>query len=642
MTYISTEEIIPSINRAKELYYQTGRSDLSDEEYDALVDRAKQLGYEETVGAEPVDEIRKITHEHPMLSLDKCHTIAEVQSFIGDNNVIVMDKADGLTISCTYIDGELTRLETRGNGETGNDIMFHADSIENLPKHIDKMGRYVIDGECVILFDDFEEINSTLPESEQYSNPRNLAAGSLNLRDANISKKRHLRFYAWDVIEGGIGSLLSINLLDACMSGFNTVNYRFINPNNPYDNIDKTINEIKHCADESGFPIDGIVIKYDDVKYGRSLGMTGHHPRNAIAFKFKDDTYPTKLKSVTWQVGKTGQITPVANFEPVEIDGSIVERASLHNITIMNSLGLTNGCTVNIKKCNMIIPQIDSAVLDGEGKVEIPLTCPICGASTKIVKDNNTEVLICSNDDCPGKLLGKYKTFVSKKGMDIDGLSEATLEKFLNLGYLTNMFVSIYELDQYKKELYKLDGFGKKSIDNLLASIEKSKDVDFIHFLAAFSIDGVGEGQSKLIVAKFHTFEEFSLACDDNYDFSKIPGIGPILNMNIHKWWMLNHMQMLDVANVVRFKNDANTNNSSVLNGKTFVITGSLNHYHNRDELKTEIESLGGKVAGSVSKNTDYLINNDVNSTSGKNKKAIELGVKIISEDEYINMINVQ
>ena len=303
MTY---EKIIKQIEKAKADYYQTGRSALTDAEYDRLVDTASRMGYKETVGAAPVDSIKKITHEHPMLSLNKCHTINEIQAFIGKECVLVMHKADGLTISATYIDGELTRLETRGNGEIGNDIMFHANSIENLPKHIDRDGKYVIDGECVILQKDFEEINSGLAEAEKYSNSRNLAAGSLNLLDANISKKRHLRFYAWDVIEGGASNSLCANLAQAQLFDFDVVKSVVMHGSYSDSTIENMLSHLKDIAEQDGFPIDGVVLKYDDIKYGRSLGMTGHHPRCAIAYKFKDDTYPTKLKSVEWQVGKTG------------------------------------------------------------------------------------------------------------------------------------------------------------------------------------------------------------------------------------------------------------------------------------------------------------------------------------------------
>ena len=631
-------EILKIIKKAKNDYYLTGRSELTDKQYDDFVEEAEKLGYHETVGTPPVDNINKIKHEHQMLSLNKAHTSEEVKKFINNKDFVIMYKADGLSISATYIDGLLTRLETRGDGDIGNDVMFHADSFINLPKHINKTGKYVIDGECVILHSDFETINKKLAESEKFSNPRNLAAGSLNQLDPNISRKRYLRFYAWDVIEGGCNSLYK-NLDEAIALGFDTVYHC---KTNDTDHLTDLFDMIRETARNTGFPIDGVVIKYDDLKYGKSLGATGHHPLNAIAYKFEDDKYPTKLIRVEWQVGKTSQITPVAVFQPVEISGSIVEKCSLHNLTVMKSLQLTNGCTVYVYKANDIIPQIDSAEQDGDGEIEIPSTCPICGEPTRIVKDNDSEVLMCMNDSCPGKLLGKWKYFVSKKAMNIDGLSEQTLKLLLTLGYIGESFITIYELDQYKKELYKLSGFGKKSIDNLLVAIERSKDVDFVHFITAFSIPMIGEGQSKIICKKFHTFEEFAQACDNDFRFDSLDGIGEILNRNIHQWWVNNNWQMLDVAQVVRFKDDGFMNKPTgnfPLAGKTFCVTGSVHIFKNRDELKERIEELGGKCAGSVSKNTNYLINNDKESTSGKNAKAKELGTPIISEEEFLLMI---
>ena len=633
------QEMVEKIKLAKKSYYGDGKVIMTDAEYDRLVEQAERLGYIETVGSAPVDSIAKITHEHPMLSLDKCHTIQEIKDFIGFKTVVAMDKADGLSLSATYIDGVLTRLETRGNGQIGNDIMFHASSIENLPLHINKSGKYVIDGECVILRKDFDEINNKMAVPERYSNPRNLAAGTLNLLDSSISKKRHLRFYAWDVIEGGGNSLMG-NLAEAHTLGFNTVSFMSVKDS---DTLEEDLNMFKSRSEEYGFPIDGVVFKYNDIAYGKSLGMTGHHPKNAIAFKFKDDTYETKLRSITWQIGKTNQLTPVANFNPVDMDGVIVEKASLHNISIIKQLGITNGCTCYVKRANDVIPQIDSVEQDGNGEIEIPKFCQICGEPTKIVKANDSEVLYCTNDYCAGKTLGLWTTFVSKKAMDIDGLSEQTLKVFLSRGYLTNMFLSVYELHQYKKELYKLDGFGKKSIDNLLTAIENSKNVDLVHFITAFSIPGIGTGQSKLIAAKYHTFDEFMKACDNQDDFTKIPGIGKVLDASIKNWWVNNHMQMMDVAAVCKFEED----NSDFMNkpegnyplaGLTFVVTGKVNKFANRTELQNKIEELGGKVSGSVSKNTNYLINNDVTSTSGKNKKAKDLGIPIISEEDFLAM----
>ena len=641
------EEMIATIQKAKEDYYSTGKSALSDYEYDRLVEQAEKLGYIETVGSAPVKDIKTIEHEHPMLSLDKCHTPEEVAKFMGNKDVIAMYKADGLTCSATYIDGILTRLETRGNGAVGNDVMFHSGSIENLPKIIDKPGKYVIDGECVILISDFEKLNQGVVESERYSHPRNLAAGSLNQLDPMISKQRHLRFYGWDVIEGGIyPNSLKGNLEEARDLGFDTVGCVYVYSNSEYlavvSDINEAIEYLRKKASEERFPIDGIVFKFSDIGYGKSLGSTGHHPKNARAYKFQDDCYPTKLRSVTWQIGKTSQLTPVANFDPVDCNGVILEKASLHNISIMKQLGLTNDCTCYVKRCNDIIPKVDSVEYDGDGEIEIPKFCPVCNAPTAILKENQSEVLYCTNDSCPGKLLGVWKTFVSKQGMDVDGLSEQTLEKFLRLNYLTNKFRSLYDLYEHKADLYKLDGFGKKSIDNLLAAIEASKSVDLQHFLVAFSIEGVSTGQAKILSNHFGTFDRFKEACDNGYDFSQLPGFGKILSASIKNWWVNNDYQMLDISQVVHFKEEEFMNRPEgdfPLAGKNFVITGKVNHFANRDAIKAEIERLGGNVSGSVSKNTDYLINNDKTSTSSKNLKAKELGVDIISEEDFLEMV---
>ena len=627
-------ELVNNIREAKRLYYSSGRSPWTDAEYDAMVKEAEAMGYVETVGAAPVDSIDKIKHEHLMLSLDKCHSVSEVQNFINNQNVIAMDKADGLTCSATYIDGILTRLETRGDGEIGNDVMFHRNSFMNLPQFINKTGKYVIDGECVILWSDFYEMNERLAESERYSHPRNLAAGSLNQLDPAISKKRNLRFYAWDVIEGGRSDSLLDNLFEAKKLGFDVVNFIRCGELS----LESIIDLIKVEAEERRFPIDGVVFKYDSLSYGRSLGKTAHHFKNGIAYKYQDDCYPTKLKSVTWQVGKTGTITPVANFDPVDVSGVIVEKASLHNISVMKQLGITNGCTCYIKRSNDVIPQIDHVDYDGDGEIDSPTVCPECGHPTYIDRSGKSEILMCSNDDCPAVLLGKWETFVSKKGMDIDGLSEATLKMFLKRGYLTNMFESIYHLSDYKNEMYNLPGFGKRSVDKLLAAIESSKEVDLVHFLTAFSITNVGPSQAKVISNYFKSFDKFKEALDNQFDFTIIPGFGNITSAQINNWWVNNHMQMLDVEKEIRFKTDNFMNKpegSYPLAGKTFVITGTLNYYSRKD-LQAKIESLGGKCVGSVSKSTSYLINNDVKSSSSKNTKAKQLGVPIISEDEFI------
>lgn len=633
-------DLVGKILKAKEDYYNYGTSQLTDQEYDTLVVQAKRLGYVETVGASPVDHIEKIKHQHSMLSLDKIHSEFEIKKFIKDRPVLAMYKADGLTISATYEDGVLTRLETRGNGDVGNSIMHHANSIGNLPKVINRIGKYVIDGECVILYSDFNKINT----NGEYKNPRNLAAGTLNLLDGNESSKRCLRFYGWDVIEGGSNDNLCANLIEANYLGFETVRMYMLDGKETMDRIKNIVDKLRQQAKNDGFPIDGIVFKYNSISYGKTLGATEHHFNNAQAYKFEDDRYPTTLRSVTWQVGKSGQITPVLNFDSVIIDGTEVSKCSAHNISILKQLGLTDGCTCYIYKANQIIPQCDAADPDGSNPIDIPTTCPICGEPTKIVKDNDSEMLMCTNEDCEGRLLGKLTHFVSKKGMDIDGLSESTLQTFISMGWLHSLG-DIYLLNAYKSGMLHLSGFGTKSVDKLLNSIEASThDVDPKNFITALSIPGIGTGQTKLIFARFHNINEFVNAVDQGFDFSTIPGIGPVLDKSIHTWMKKNRSEFNFIRSVLSFKDEKTMmnepTNSGVLSGKSFVITGKLHQFKNRDELVEAIEARGGHVSSSVSKNTDYLINNDTESMSGKNKKAKELGISIISEEEFMQFIN--
>lgn len=631
------DELKSRINEAKEAYYNSGNAIMSDEEYDMLVSQAEKLGYVETVGSKPAGELPKITHSHLMLSLDKVHTVEEVEKFAGSRDVIAMYKLDGLTCSATYEDGVLTRLETRGDGEVGNDILVHAKSFENLPLTIERGGTYVVDGEAIILRKDFEKINEKLPEDQKYRNPRNLAAGTLNLLDPTVSKTRHLQFYVWDVIEGGADTL-DDSFEDAASLGFTVVPNAKIR-----NNLSVMLEVIRIDAEEDGVPIDGVVIKYNDMSLRDTLGHTGHHFQNAKAYKYEDETYPSKLLRVEWTPGKTGQLTPVAVFEPVEIDGTMVEKASMHNVSILKYLHPTVGCTCYILKANAIIPQVSSCDDDGFAEVEIPSVCPVCGGPTEVIKDNQSEVLMCTNPNCSGKLLGKLKHFVSKKGMDIDGLSEATLSRFIELGWVRN-YVDVYLLEKYYSQLVNLDGFGRKSADNLMKALKDSrKNVKLGNFITSLSVPGIGEGQTKLICRVYTTWDDFFKAALQE-DFSKIDGIGPVLNKNIHEWFddSQNLSQAVTLAGMMGFETPAFINPptlDSPIAGMTFVVTGDVHRFKNRNELKAKIEELGGKCVGSVSKKTDYLINNDVSSTSGKNQKAHELNIPVVSEEDFLALI---
>lgn len=655
--------LIDKLNRAAEAYYNTGTPIMSDSEYDSLYDELLKMEEKtgiimsnsptQKVGAEVLTKLKKVKHSHPMLSLDKCHSEQEVMDFANSHEVIAMIKLDGLTLSLRYEDGEFISAETRGNGYEGSDVTEHVKHFLNVPMRINKTGTYIVDGEAIITYNDFNKINKNLPENEKYKNPRNLASGSLALLDMNIVKKRNLRFIVWDVVKGGENRTLFGNLFDAQYLGFEIVTAT--TPTTPektdglltYDlyNI-KTSNEtILKCAEMLSYPCDGVVWKFNDIEYGKTLGATSHHFRNGIAYKPKQEDVESVLLDIEWTMGKTGQLTPTAVFEPVELDGTIVERASLHNISIMRSLYSNRwykGLKLKVYKANQIIPQVRS-VEDGEYNEKdliVPHTCPVCHGLTCVVKDNNSEVLMCTNPECQGKLLGRLNHFVSKKAMDIDGLSEATLQKFIDLGWLTNLF-DIYNLESYILELREMDGFGERSCAKLQEAIEKSKDVKLENFIAALSIPGIGSSQAKELAKKFKTWEEFCFTENMNYDFSQLEGFGEIANKNIHNWFcgMYQTDQVSQLAKNMRFMQNESWNLENKLNGMTFVITGSLEKFKNRDELIKTIEESGGKVAGSVSKKTSYLINNDTTSESSKNQKAKSLNVKIISEEEFMNLI---
>lgn len=641
-------KIIETLKNASAAYYK-GNPIMSDYEYDKLYDSLMELEKEtgivysdsptQNVGTAAVDEITKVVHDHPMLSLDKVHSDSEIKEF-AHHDVVAMYKADGLTVSATYEDGKLTRLETRGNGEVGNDIMFHATSFENLPLRINKKGKYTIDGEAVIKTDDFERLKETNPE---YKHPRNLAAGTLNNLDPSVSKGRCLRFYAWDVIEGSSYTLLCKNLYEAQSLGFETVAFFLVNKEDIENyNLRDFLDYMKKLAAEENFPIDGLVFKYNNIPYGRSLGMTGHHPKNAIAYKYEDTTYPTKIKGIDWTIGKTGAIVPTIVVDPVEIDGTIVERASLHNVSIFKQLHPTKGGLAFIYKANSIIPQVDRIdYKDDEEEFNIPDICPVCGGKTEIVKTDNTEVLTCTNPSCNGKLLGKLNTFVSKKGLDIKGLSEATLQKFIDLGWVRS-FSDIFALSMYKSKLARFDGFGAKSVDKLLKAIEDARhNVDQRNFIVALSIPGIGECQAKSIIKVYKTFDGFIKKLQTGEKIS-VDGIGEVLNKNIYDWYNVTYVEddIDELLNLVDFKKETEKQASNKLNGLNFVVTGTVAEFKNRKELEAFINSHGGKVSSSVSKNTDYLINNDKNSNSSKNIKAKELNIPIISEADFLKLVN--
>lgn len=647
------KELVEQLNEYRDAYYNEARSDVSDAEYDRLFDVLSELENEtgvvytnsptQSVGYEVKSELEKVEHSHPMLSLDKTKSVDDLVKFAGEKDCILSLKMDGLTCLLTYENGELVQAETRGDGEVGELITHNAKVFDNIPLTIDYKGHFEIEGEAIITYDDFNKINESLSEDKKYKNPRNLASGSVRQLDSKIASQRHIKFIAWKV-PTEVASNSFINRLQyAAELGFDTVPFLPIRGNSNAEFINIVIEQLQRRANERNFPIDGLVATYNDITYGESLGMTGHHPKHSIAFKFYDEEVETVLNNIEWSMGKIGSLTPVAIFDPVEIDGTMVERASLHNVSILTKLDLQIRDTIIVYKANQIIPQVKEnlSAKDRESAyIRIPSQCPVCESPTQIVKENDSEVLMCTNPHCKGKLLGRVSHFVSKKGMDISGLSEETIKKLIELEWIAEI-TDIYNLDQYYDRLSTMSGFGKKSVDKLRTSIENSKTVRLDKFIASLSIPGIGTSQSKELVKAFGTWDKFRDASVGYYNFTQLDGFGDVLNNNIHSWFedMSNIADYL--ASLMTFESEDNSKTSNSLNGKSFVVTGKVYKFKNRDEVKEAIEKFGGKVIGSVTKSTFALINNDIESNSSKNKKAKELGVQIINEDQLIEMLGM-
>ena len=641
------KELVEQLNYHRNLYYNESRPEISDFEYDKLFDELSELEKEtglilatsptQTVGYEVKSSLNKVKHNHPMLSLDKTKSVDDVVKFLNGRDGVVMAKMDGLTCSLRYLDGKLVSAETRGDGEIGEDILHCAKTIKNLPLEINCLDEVIIDSEVIITKDDFEKINKTLPEDQKYKHVRNLASGSIRQLDSSVAAERNMKLIAWKLIKGSKDNSFYSRLIQMANWGFEIVPMTKVRSNK--DDINSVIDLIKLACSSNNYPIDGCVFGYDDVAYGDSLGATGHHLRSQLAFKFYDEVYETKLLYIDWTMGKTGVLTPTAVFESVDIDGTTVERASLHNISIINDLGLTNGCTVKVYKANMIVPQIDSCEQDGNGKIEIPSVCPVCGGFTTIQKDNDSEVLICTNPDCSGKLLGRLTHFVSKKAMNIDGLSEATLELLISNSYINN-FNDIYHLSVHSNELAQLPGLGTKSVEKLLLSIEKSREVKLENFLVALCIPNIGTSASKTIAkACDYDLGKLIMMWANDYDFTQLEDFGQVMAKSFTDYFdeYINDIEALayEMTFIVPKKEEQVIDNP--FSGKTLVVTGKLNHF-TRDSINEKITSLGAKTAGSVSKKTDWLITNEA-SGSSKYKKAVELGIPVITEDEFLKMI---
>lgn len=633
------------LNVYRDAYYNHSVSYVSDKMYDDMFDRLMQLEKENnfslsnspthTVGYEVVDELHKVKHDHLMLSLDKTKSCDDLVSFAGHRKVCLSMKLDGLTMSVKYVGGELVSAETRGNGVEGTDVLHNAKVMVNLPQTIDYKGTLVIDGECIILRDDFEKINSSLPEEERYATQRNLASGSLTLLDSSVAAWRGLRFYAWSIIEGSTGSF-SDDMFLLSNLGFKTAPFLFFANEMSSEDFEDMTQNLKSRANELGIPIDGCVITYDDIQYGLSLGNTGHHFRKSLAFKFEDETAETRITGIDWNVGRTGVVVPTATFETVILDNTEVSRASVHNLTVMKALGLTKNCTAYIYKANQIVPQIQSCEDDGDGEIDIPETCPCCSEPlVKNISDNGTETLNCVNENCPARHLAKFTHFVSRKAMNIDGLSEKSLEQLISHGFLRN-FIDIYYLKDHKNILTHLSGWGTKSVQKLLNSIEKSRDVKLENFIVALGIDGVGTSAAKTIANYFNgDFIEFNNSFYNKFDYTKLDDIGAATAKNIDIY-MANHSEgVYALAQEMHFiVPEKSTDNS--LEGMKFCITGSFSA--SRDELKKRLEAKGAKFVSSVSKNLDVLFAGE--KAGSKLTKAQQLGVKIANEDELMRILN--
>ena len=637
--------------------YDEGHPEISDTEWDRHYFELQKLENEysiyfndsptQSISYEVVNSLEKVVHNHDMLSLEKTKALNEVKDFLGAAPYLAMCKMDGLTCSLKYVNGELVSAETRGNGKVGENILHNARIIPSIPKKIPITETLVIDGEIICTKNDFKEFEN------EYANPRNFAAGSIRLLDSNECAKRKLQFIAWDVIEGlEDRKFLTEKLHEISDCGFLSVPF-ISNPGKDtglnFIPIENMVQFLIDRAEEYSYPIDGIVFKFNNVEYGRSLGQTSHHFKNALAFKFADNTVKSNLTGIDWTMGRTGVLTPVAEFNEIELEGSSVCRASLHNLSVLwDTLGEKPYINqeVEVFKANMIIPQIKSAVMfeDCEDDlivlINIPTICPICGKPTAQKTDLFSTFLVCENPSCEGKLINRLDHFCGKKGLDIKGLSKATLEKLINWGWVSN-YKDLFELKNYRAEWVKKPGFGAKSVDNILNSIESARECELPAFIASLGIPLIGSTASKEIVKVFPDWNSFITAVETNYHFWDIPNFGFEMHSAITRFDYTEAKELYDNYLVVNATQPQSSKVDSALDGLSLVITGKLNHFKNRDELKALIEARGGKVAGSISGKTSYLINNDVNSSSSKNVSAKKLGVPIISEDAFIEMFGL-
>jgi DNA ligase (NAD+) len=643
------KELVSLLNEAGKAYYQENREIMSNFEYDALYDELQTLEKETGiilsdspsihVGYEILSELPKVRHDMPMLSLDKTKEVQTLKDWLGKQSGLLSWKLDGLTIVLTYKEGKLFSAVTRGNGEYGEVITNNAKVFKNIPLNITYTGDLILRGEAVIKYSDFEKINAEIEDADaKYKNPRNLCSGSVRQLNNEITAKRKVHFFAFHLVsmggEADFQNSRSEQLLWLKNLGFDTVESKMVTE----ENLEATVLWFSEQVVKNDFPSDGLVLIFDDIAFGRSLGTTAKFPRDSIAFKWVDEIRETKLMEIEWSASRTGLINPIAVFEPVELEGTTVSRASIHNISIMEALELGLGDTIQVYKANMIIPQI-AENLTRSGHAEIPENCPVCNHPAQIKQENDVKSLYCTNPDCLAKKIKSFTHFVSRDAMNMEGLSEATIEKFIAKGMIHEL-ADLFHLAKYKEEIVTMEGFGEKSYQNLMASIEKARDTTTAKFLYSLGIQNIGLSNAKLICKEYHNnFEAVRNAEKEN--LLTIPGVGGVIADTFLEFFQKEENQLIvdDLLKEIRFEQSEITEENLVLTGKTFVITGSVEHFTNRNELKEVIEQKGGKVTGSVTAKTDYLINNDNLSNSSKNKKAKELGIPVITEEEFLELI---
>lgn len=643
------QDLVTLLNRAAKAYYQDAQEIMSNLEYDRLYDELTKLEAElgitlsdsptVNVGYEVLSELPKERHESPMLSLDKTKEVEDLKRFVGDQKAMMSWKMDGLTIVLTYRDGTLFKAVTRGNGEVGEVITNNARVFKNIPLKISYQGELILRGEAIIGYKDFEKINEEIADIDaRYKNPRNLCSGSVRQLNNEITAKRNVRFYAFTLVQAD--GVDFHNSREKQMDwlreqGFEVVEHVMVTR----DQVEDAVAEFSRKIVDNDFPSDGLVLVYDDIAYGRSLGRTAKFPRDSYAFKWADEQVRTKLLEIEWSPSRTGLINPVAIFEPVELEGTTVSRASVHNISIMEELELGIGDEIEVYKANMIIPQI-AENLTRSGVRDIPEVCPVCGGKTEIRQVSNAKALYCTNPECQAKHIKSFSLFVSRDALNIEGLSESTLEKFIDRGYVKE-FADLFHLDRYEEEIKEMEGFGEKSFNNLKASVEKARETTLPQVLYGLGIANVGLSNAKVICKEFKNDLDAMLHADAE-QLSEISGIGAVIAGTFTAYFQnpAHVGQLKNLLGELKIHAEEGEAKEQIFGGVNFVITGSVTHFANRKEVKELIESLGGKVTGSVTSKTNYLINNDITSTSSKNKKANELGIPIISEEMFLEMLD--